>query len=70
MPEMIFCSPRVYDLDGTITVNCLNISGKQAYPMPGSNKHFVIAMRLSLTWHFSDTQLVLIPEVRQSTIAL
>jgi hypothetical protein len=62
MPKMIFRSPRVNDLDEDYH-DCLSISGRQAYPVSGSNKHFVIAMRLSLTWHFSDTQLVLISEV-------
>ena len=28
--------------------------------MPGSNKYIVVAIRLSLTWHFSDTRQVLI----------
>jgi hypothetical protein len=72
MPKMIFCSPRVNDLDRDycITVNYLSISGKQAYPVSGANKHFVIAMRLFLTWHSSDTQLVLISEGLTVDIAL
>jgi len=74
MPKMIFRSPRVNDLDqnhhGWLFKYFQTSKPKPTYPVSGSNKQFVIAMRLSLTWHFSDTQLVLISEVRQSAIAL